>query len=204
MNAQPVYIQNDFGTYIYVIAGIVWAIVSIIRAANKKAKGTAKPPYTPASQYPKPVAGPVSSEEDEIKKILEQLMGKTATPPPPPPIPKKYQTQIPQTRMMDHVKPPPVKLDVHKEHEDFIKEKKKKSKKNLEKSEDYVTSLVQHEYKESPIQQHPPGSTSSETTFQNSNQNLSIAENQSGSDLLKDFDLRKAVLYSEIFKRPEY
>jgi hypothetical protein len=205
MNNPAVYITSDFSTYIYVIAGIVWLIVSIIKAANKKAKGVVKPPYRPATANPKPVAEPVSAEEDEIKKILEQLMGKTATPPPPPiPKTKTDQSQIPQVKMRDHVKPPPVKLDVHKEHDEFIKARKKKTKKNLENSEDYVTSLEQQEYKESKIQQHPPGSTSSETTFQNSNNNLSIEENQSGSELLNDFDLRKAVLYSEIFKRREY
>ena len=156
--------------YIYIVFAIIYIIYSIIKAGKKatqqkplQKKSEGAPTVKPPTSSPFPQPG------DDMKKMLEEILGKKNIPDTNP-LPTKPQP-IP-------VKPAPKKI--------IVPEKKVKA----------VHSHTPSKRKEAPVpflqkeKQVPPKFFSVEA--------VKIEEQEI------DFDIREAIIYSEILKRPEY
>ena len=162
--------------YIYIAFAILYVIYSIIKASKKTTQQkteTIKPEQHPTVQPP--VAPPIPQKQpgDDLKKMIEDLLGvpQQNTPPPQP--------------AMDHnTKPEPLKIKPQ------------------------PAKIVLHEKKERAVPSHIPSKTKETAKpFLTGEKKASpkvLQEVVAEEEQTEDFDIRRAVIYSEILKRPEW
>jgi len=174
-------LADGFGSYLYIIFAVVYVIYSIIKAGKKVTQNRPKiekhPPTAEASRQPyQPVRPPVERKAPEhnpgedLKKMLEDLMGGNTEEVRPEVIKPKPQVVVPQ-------KPKPVKITDH------LTKKEKQAAYQTKKKEAYT----------------PPVFIAHPEVVQKSFMELPPEEESQ-----IDFDIRQAVIYSEIMKRPNW
>lgn len=172
-------LADGFGNYLYIIMAVVYVIYSIIKAGKKVTQNRPtidKQPESPTTVQP-PATSPFPEHNpgDDLKKMLDDLMGrKSEEPVPQKPIIKPKPLVVAK-------KPKPAKVlstISKKEKQAAYQEKKKETAK--------PTAFVAHP----------------EIVQQVFAENTSEEVNIDGSPI--DFDIRQAVIYSEIMKRPNW
>lgn len=174
---------DGIGNYLYIIFAVIYVIYSIIKAGKKVTRN--RPTVTPDPSSQKkdeykpvqpPTSSPVPDTGDEIKKMLEDLLGGD----PEVIIPEK---QAPKPKPLSVLpKPAPAKIAPHHPKKEKVTSESAKplvSKKNITAEPVHFVShpeLTQKVFSET------------------------ITEEESAPD----FDIRQAVIYSEILKRPQY
>lgn len=166
---------EGFGNYIYIIFAVVYVIYSIIQAGKKanKNRPTINKESIPQQPYGQPVQPPTArpvpehNPGDELKKMLEDLLG------------GGEEVAIPQR----HVEMPiPEPVIAPKPSANFLK-KEKKAAYQTKKTEAYT----------------PPAFVAHPEIVMNTFPELAPVEEGA-----IDFDIRQAIIYSEIMKRPQY
>lgn len=163
--------------YIYIILAVLYVIYSIVQAGKKASKG--KPPVT--NRQPPPVqqhetAKPKEEKDDEFKKVLEELFGEI----PKVEVPQK-QEPAPKPRPVES-KPAPAKIIPKRPKKETLV-----SKTQPEKANEAVKPQGQ-------FIQHPE-----------------VVQMAFAKELVEeeevpaiDFDMRQAVIHSEILQRPNW
>lgn len=164
--------------YIYIIIAVLYIIYSIIKAAKKAAQQKpVQKKSEPAPVVKPPASSPLPNPGDDMKKMLEEILGKT----PEVKIPDKH----PDTYREPKPHPIPVRTKPAKiSHQAIKKEKAAVSHmpaKSVPKTEPH-TFLPSEHISSKPVFQEP------------------VLE----EEVSLDFDLRQAIIYSEILKRPQY
>lgn len=163
--------------YIYIVLAIFYIIYSIVKAAKKNQNKPAAPaspsqkkdefkPVTPPAASPLPKQNP----GDDLKKMLEEVLGKTS----PIKIPQLKPQSLP-------VKKQPAKSSPLQ----FKKEK----------------AVISRMPAKSTPKKEPHTFLPSEHIVPFQKTELAAAAEE---EPVIDFDLRQAIIYSEILKRPQY
>ena len=154
--------------YIYIVFAILYVIYSIVKAVKKNSQPVTKKPE-PASTVKPPTASPIPNAGEDMKKVLEEILGNT----PKVKIPAKPIVKPEPTR----IKPQPAKIVTHV--------------KNVR-----------------AIPSHSPAKTKTRTApFLTAEQEIKkkvFTETFIEEERDLDFDIRQAIIYSEILKRPQY
>lgn len=162
--------------YIYIILALAYIIYSIIRAGEKISKN--RPTVTrktePSTVQQPQSQSPKEKEEDTFKKVFEELFGEI------PEVKNPEEPAAPPMPEPVEVKSAPAKIiPKHPPKRQLISKEKKEPFLKVEKSEEGFThhpELVQ----------------------------MAFAETQQEETVETDFDIRQAVIYSEILKRPNW
>lgn len=197
---------EGFGNYIYIVFAVLYIIYSIVKAAKKvnKNRPATSPPkeqsrtspspeghgsYTAQKKEEKfhpiqptvksgqaPEAKPLPEKEDDFKKILEDLLGEV----PEIQIPEK---QIPKPKPQQvYVKPRPAKIAPHHPKKEKLTTSQAK----------FVSEKLKTSSESVPFVSHPE--------ILHTNFLDSVVEEEPEVE----FDIRQAVIYSEILKRPSW
>lgn len=170
----------DVSDIIYIIIGVLWFVFSIVGGAAKAKKQAAN--KKPADQK---TSIPGTKEAEDVRKMLEDLLqGKKA--------------EVRPVKKSPIQKKGPSKLEIHKEHVDFIAEKKKK-KKDLEVTQDSLSSHKGSPFSTTSSSQHPPDLLPADQAASIVSQFKDV--NTGKHPLMEDFDAQKALIFSEIFSR---
>ena len=166
--------------YIYIVFAVLYVIYSIIKAGKKAVKNKPNVSPSPVSEKRdefKPVQPPVASplprqnQGDDMKKMLEELLGKN----PEIKIPEK-QVANPKHEPVK-IKPQPAKIVTHV--------------KNIRATLSHVPSKTKEDAK-------------SFLSGEKQTAKKVFVETSVEEDRDIDFDIRQAIIYSEILKRPQY
>lgn len=173
-------LAEGFGNYIYIVFAVIYVIYSIIKASKKaQQKPSAqnqKPNPSSTVQPPADSPLPKQKPEDDFKKMLEDLMGEV----PEIKIPNK---QIPKPKPQPvSAKPPPAKIAPHHP----------KKEKLTAAAAKFISAKPKTASDSIPFVSHPEILQKGLTA--------EVVEEESG----EDFDIRQAVIYSEILKRPNW
>ena len=158
--------------YIYIVFAVLYIIYSIVKGAKKvKANRPGTKPVQPAQSRPvNPPASPIPGKGDDLKELLEQVLGK---PPVAEPTPQPVTTVKPKSVSPRHHEKSGKAIQSH------LPSRSAKKAKPFLQGEHFV-----HE-PEKPV--------------------ITFAETEEQAPLLRDeFDLRKAIIFSEILNRPKY
>ncbi|MBI3501590.1 MAG: OadG family protein [Bacteroidetes bacterium] len=162
--------------YIYIVFAILYIIYSIIKAAKKatQQKPAEKKPE-PSSTVKPPTSSPLPQPGDDFKKMLEEVLGKV----PEPKIPERHPDSY------RDLKPEPIKIKPQ------------------------PAKIVTHAKKVKATPSHPPSKIKEmPKPFLASEKEISkkpfTEESVPTEEQESDFDIRKAIIYSEILKRPQY
>ncbi len=184
--------------YIYILFAVLYIIYSLVKAVKKNAKhppvSSSNPPAQKKDEY-KPVQPPVSSPApdpgEDIRKMLEQVLGRnqeSKAPEKKTVASKQHTGQLKTppklTRQQWATKETPTSRDDEKKS--FHKDRKEKA--------DLAHKTEMHHRSERTFlsgEQVLPKKVFSE---------MAIADEETAVD----FDFRQAVIYSEILKRPQY
>ncbi|MFI5164624.1 MAG: hypothetical protein ACHQHP_05190 [Bacteroidia bacterium] len=164
--------------YIYIIFAVLYIIYSIVKAAKKVTQNRPtidkQPQQSPAVKPPTASPLPEQTKEIDFKKLLEDLLGGN-------PEEKNPEPKIPEPSRISE-KPQPVKIhaQVPKKEQPSYQSLKHVSEKPKITSD--KISLTKHPHAAPKVFTEPV-----------------VEEEQE-----VDFDIRQAVIYSEILKRPEY
>ncbi len=161
---------------VYIIIVVIWVVSSLIKAFNKKKKPQT-PPKTSQSEKPKP-----AGELDDFKKILEEIIS--------------GKQQMPQPQQVD----------------DYVE--------TVTPEYNYEPASATSKYAsyEGATDYNFNQYASLEDTYINDNKRINFEKTQDNAYktnsidettnnekiFYEDFDIRKAVIYSEILKRPHY
>ncbi len=161
--------------YLYILFAVVYVIYSIIKAGKKVTKNRPtidkNPQAPPASRPTQPPSAPETNSGDELKKMLEELLGGGAEE-------EQHEPEVIRPKpTVVYEKPQPKKVPANFSH----KEKKTSSpaRPNVATPAHAFVAhpeIVKKAFVE-PVQEET-------------------------ADV--DFDIREAVIYSEILKRPQY
>lgn len=170
-------LADGFGNYIYIIFAVLYIIYSIIKAGKKVSKNrptVEKQPQQTQTVQP-PTAIPLPRKEDDFKKMLEDLMGGVP------------EIEIPEKQI---IKPKPQPVTVKPQPAKIAPHHPKKEKLTTSQSK-FISAKPKTTSASIPFVSHPEivQKTFAETVEEES----SI-----------DFDIRQAIIYSEILKRPQY
>jgi len=173
-------LAEGFGNYIYIVFAVIYVIYSIIKASKKAqqkpSKPNQKPQASPTVQPPTASPLPKQKPEEDFKKMLEDLMGEV----PEIKIPDK---QIPKPKPQSATaKPAPAKIAPHHPKKEKLTAAEAK----------FVSAKTKTTSESTPFVSHPE---ILQQDFSNA-----VVEEESGMD----FDIRQAIIYSEILKRPQY
>ena len=166
--------------YIYILFAALYIIYSIVKAVKKNSQPPPVPqkkPGQPAPTVQPPVSSPAPNPGDEMKKMLEELLGGS----PEVDVPEK-QVVKPRVQPVSS-RPAPAKIAPHHPKKEKLTTQPIKplaSKQAVTAERTHFVShpeLTQKAFAETQI-------TEEETPV--------------------DFDIRQAVIYSEILKRPQY
>jgi len=164
--------------YIYIVFAVLYIIYSIVKAVRKNAQQKPAPTKSqPSPTVQPPTASPLPKQkpEDDFKKMLEDLMGGN-------PEVKIPDTQIPKVKPQPvFIKPQPAKIATHHPR----KEKLTTSHAKFISAKPKTTSAS------TPFVSHPE---IVQKTFAEPDE----------EEATIDFDIRHAIIYSEILKRPQY
>lgn len=168
-------LADGFGNYLYIIFAVVYVIYSIIKAGKKVTQNRPTvnkgPQPSPTVQPPTARPEPSDTGGDEIKKMLEELLGggeeetvpeKQVLIPKPQPVQQKPKT----VRPVSHAQQKPVQPAYQTRQKEPIAPAAFRAH----------PEIVQKVFNE-PVQEE---------------------------EVAIDFDIRQAVIYSEILKRPQY
>jgi len=182
----------DFSDYIYVIIGVLWFLFSIIGGAAK-----AKNKQKQAALKSQPSGASKQQPDTDLRKMLEELMQG-----------KKVELKKSEVKVPDHKKPAfvdkkgPSKLEVHKKHDPFIKERQERKKKSLEYPKEELSSYSESSLSTTSHLQHPPDKIPA-APVEEIVYNLKDAGTQK-HPIIENFDGQKAFLFAEIFNRRNY
>ncbi|TAL60047.1 MAG: hypothetical protein EPN85_08085 [Bacteroidetes bacterium] len=170
-------LADGFGNYLYIIFAVVYVIYSIVKAGKKVTQNRPtidkKPHPSPTVQPPTASPLPENNSGDELKKMLEDLLGGGAE----DEIPEK-QILKPKPQVV-YEKPPPVKMQPPVPRKEKLATYQTQAKPKVTSP---APAFVAHpEIVQKVFMERVP-------------------EEESGID----FDIRQAVIYSEILKRPQY
>lgn len=170
--------------YLYILFAIVYVIYSIIKAGKKASKNrptiTKQPSSNPADQQPPQSPRQEKTPGEDFKKMLEELLGGT----PEEQVPEKHPDTYQEPQKVIPEKPRPVKVFTPLPK----KEKKAVYKPKFTTAESKISSETPHFISHPEIVQSSP---------------VQIVLEEKTSDKY-DFDIRQAIIYSEILKRPQY
>ena len=168
-------LADGFGNYLYIIFAVVYVVYTIIKAGKKVTQNKPtidkRPQASPTVRPPVASPNPQQNPGEDLKKMLEDLLGGGA------------QEDVPQAEVLKprltvvHEKPKPVK------------------------------AAVPAPRKEKPVaHQATPQSVPAAPAFRAHPEVLqkSLNETIEEEETVIDFDIRQAVIYSEILKRPQY
>ncbi|MBI4930651.1 MAG: hypothetical protein HY841_07805 [Bacteroidetes bacterium] len=170
--------------YIYIVFAVIYIIYSIIKAGKKVTKN--RPTTIPNSSSQKkdefkpvqpPEASPIPNHGDDMKKMLEDLLGRNPEVKIPEKHPDSYRDKVKHQPVS--IKPQPSKITTHS-----IKEKT-------------IPSHV-------PSKTHKTAAQSFLTGEQLASSKKVFLESEAEEESVVDFDIRQAIIYSEILKRPQY
>lgn len=163
---------------IYVLIAVAWLIYNIVKAVRKASEEQKKkkPQASPAT-----TAKPVPRQQDDVKRTLEELMRAN----------RKQAEQARQQevqRQLQQQKEIPAKplyqsQEVLVNEAEHDSESKYNNRTSLYESQEYISEEIAHY-------------DNTETVAQE------IAAYQQEEETQIDFDLRKALIYSEILRRP--
>ncbi|HEY4798998.1 MAG TPA: hypothetical protein VII99_07985 [Bacteroidia bacterium] len=179
--------------YIYIVFAVVYIIYSIIKAGKNVTKNrpTVNPPSDEESTTKRkeeykpvqpPVSSPVPNPGDELKKMLQEVLGKVPEVPVPPVSGKSPEKSVLKPKLQPVVaKPQPTahKLHSNKKEKTASMQWKVKEKEKLKES---ASSNLQPKPSTLKVSAEP------------------VVEQEAGID----FDIRQAIIFSEILKRPNY
>ena len=186
----------DLTDYIYVIIGVLWFLFSIIggavKAKNKAAKALQKPVSKNDTTIPDEPA-------DDVRQMLEDLMqGKSIDL--KKRAPKPISSVVKKPVFVE--KREPSKMEVHKEHQSFMIDERKKKKKSLQNQKDDLSSYSESFPSTTSHHQHPPDVVPAEPVSEIALFLKDVSTQK--HPILVDFDAQKAFLFSEIFNRRNY
>ena len=115
---------------------------------------------------------------------------------------KKTVTKNTATPKNTPEKKGPSKLDIHKEHQSFMIEERKKKKKPLANPKEDLSSYTESSSFTTSHLQHPPDVIPAEQVSEFANNFKEVSTRN--HPILDDFDGRKAFLFAEIFNRRSY
>lgn len=191
---------------LYLAILIVFSIVSSI--LNKKKKDREQKN-----------SDPDVSLEDEIRRMAERMMGKTEEPKPQPPV--EYTQPEPEKnyrKLADEVKESPYDTydDDYDEEVEPLEQIPTRpvvdySQNDVEALKKYNETLKNLKYGQTPPTNYEQKSIDSlkagrelHTVMDHKAKETSTIEAVEDRFSMDDFDARKAIIYAEIFKRPEY
>ena len=158
---------------------MIYVIYSIVKAGKKVSQnrpGQNTKPVPPVSSHPAETYSPPPKKEDDLKKILEDLLG-----------------EMPEVKIPEKQKPQPKPSQV------FSKPAPAKIVPKHPKKEKLVTRYAKPVTPKKSLSAESPHFVSHPEVVQKAFQENVIEE-----EVSVDFDIRQAVLYSEILKRPQY
>lgn len=170
---------EGIGNYIYIIFAVIYVIYSIVKAGKKVSQNRPKQssqPAPPASSQPAETYSPPPQKEDDLKKMLEDLLGEI----PEVKIPEKQQS-LPKSQPV-FSKPAPAKVAPRHPKKDKSATSSAKpltaEKSTISETPNFVShpEVIQKAFQENPVE----------------------------DEASLDFDIWQAVIYSEILKRPQY
>lgn len=169
-------LAEGFGNYLYIIFAVVYVIYSIIKAGKKVTKNrpTIDPTRQPSPTINPPTSSPIPEQSggDELKKMLEEMLGggdETEE------IPEKPVLQPKPVPVFEKPKPIEVKTRPQPKPRPVLSEEKPSTPA-------HAPAFIAHPEVVKQAFSEP------------------LSEEEAGND----FDVRQAVLYSEILKRPQY
>ena len=166
------HLADGFGNYLYIIFAVVYVVYTIIKAGKKVTQN--KPTIDKRPQSSPTVRPPVASPEpqhnpgDELKKMLEDLLGGGA------------QEDVPQPEVL---RPQPT----------VVYEKPKP-----------VKASVPVPRKEKPVAPQMKSAAAPAFRAHPEVVQKGFIEPVQEEEMAIDFDIRQAIIYSEILKRPQY
>ena len=169
--------------YIYIVFAVIYIIYSIIKAGKKATKNRPTTAPDPSSQKQdefKPVQPPTASPLPDLgvdmKKMLEDLLGGGSEEKIP-----EHQAPRPQPQPLSE-RPQPVKISTHSPPKEKLITAHTKSFSAKPKITSDKAPFIKYSEISQKVFAEP------------------IIEEESGVD----FDIREAIIYSEILKRPQY
>jgi len=171
--------------YIYIILTVVYVIYSIIKAGKKVTQNRPKVDQQPltkeSSGQPSPTVQPQTETplpQQDFKKMLEDLLGGAPEEKIPEPQVPKVQAPIQKTKL--------VKTSLQNTHKKEIV------------TDTHSKLFTAKSHHTSDKNTHSQLYESAKKTFEEP------AVLEESPDNRDDFDIRQAIIYSEILKRPEY
>ncbi len=169
---------EGIGSYVYIIFAVIYVIYSIIKAGKKVSQNrpqqTSKPVPSAASRPADTYAPP--KKEDDLKKMLEDLLGEV----PEIKIPERQKPQPKPQPVFS--KPAPAKIAPHHPKKEKLTSQPAKPLATAKKAAPVTPHFVSHP-----------------EIVQKAFTEISVEETSP-----IDFDIREAVIYSEIMKRPNW
>ncbi|MEK6614721.1 MAG: hypothetical protein AABZ32_01215 [Bacteroidota bacterium] len=167
--------------YIYIIFAVLYVIYSVIKASKKaqQKSTTQNQKPQPSSTVQPPTASPLPKQkpEDDFKKMLEDLLGGA-------PEIKIPERQIPKVESQTiPIKPHPVKISTHSPQKEKVITAPTKPFSIKPKITSEKVPFIKHSESAPKVFAEP------------------MHEEESGVD---NFDIREAIIYSEILKRPNW
>ncbi len=167
--------------YIYILFAVAYMVYTIIKAGKKvKQNGSTidkQPQASPTVQPPATSSKP--DMQGEMKKMLEDLLG---VPTSDPTLPRRQAGPVPAERKTEVAKPQSSKT---------ILQTPPKNKTEIAREK----LLAAHAKTNSDILSHAKQPKAVKKVF---------AETTEAEEPVMDFDIRQAIIFSEILKRPEY
>ncbi len=182
--------MKSIGDYLPIIIGIFAFLYSMSSAARKAKQQQAK--KTPPVNEPKNISQEPKQKEDDLKKILEEIL-------------TRKSVQEPKTLAEKQNKAKPSHVPLQKKTQMKKSHLPELHKKQLQKSR-MPARKTKEEGKEIFLTETKPGTEEKRSTMQLPEEHPANLHPQNFTDdqAPADFDLRQAVLFSEILKRPEY
>jgi hypothetical protein len=165
--------------YIYIIFAVIYVIYSIIKAGKKVTNNRPTIDQQPNSQPTVQPPTATSPPQQDFKKMLEDLLGGVPVRQEERPPTVSGEEKIPTS----HPKPQPVKISIHH------KPKKETATASQDKpfpAKPHKVSHSQHYEAAKKVFEEP------------------VVVEEAADSLRDGFDIREAVIYSEILKRPDW
>jgi hypothetical protein len=184
--------------YIYILFAVLYIIYSIVKAAKKNAKNppvSSSNPQTQKKEDYMPVQPPVSSPApdpgEDIRKMLEQVLGRNQE------SKAAEKKTVASKQHTGQLKTPP-KLVRQQWASKETPTSRDDEKKSFQK--DKKEKAAAHHLPERSHKTEKPFLAGEQITHKKKETEMAFAEEESSVD----FDFRRAVIYSEILKRPQY
>jgi len=164
---------------VYIIIVAIWIISSIIKAFNKNAKKDVQKPNQ------KPATGDASNPEnlDDFKRILEEIItGK--------------QTEVP--------KPAPTYNEDYEEYEEEVKYEPITAQNSKFNQFQGATNYEFNKHTSLETSFNLNNYATDNSSYKIDNNTDEVVYEKSFFDLSNPFEFKKAIIYSEILKRPQY